>query len=187
MKTDKKTERINKKAQMKIQQMSFLLIAVFMFFSLVGMIVVTMMLSNIRNSVADLKEQDARLLASRIANSPEFSCGEVYGDQKTDCIDLDKVMVLIDNSDKYETFWGVDNIEIRRTYPLLIIGGNVVGERLCTKDSYPRCNYFKIMDKPLLGVDKSNFVALCRKEKYMGEIVNKCEMGKIIIRYGEDE
>jgi len=193
-----KTKPLSKKAQMKIQQMSFLLIAVFMFFALVGMIVITVMLSNIKDSVTNLREQNAKLLASRIANSPEFSCGESFGEQKTDCIDLDKVMVLKDNIGKYKNFWGVTNIEIRKDYPLAIVGRQpVTGERECTKDpsatypspTYPNCNYIQLLnganDAGKTGFDTSNFVALCRKQSYRGEVVNKCEIGKIIIRYEE--
>jgi hypothetical protein len=166
-----------KKAQMKIQQMSFLLIAVFLFFALVGMVVVTVMMSDIKNSATDLREQNAKLLASKIANSPEFSCGYVYGDKKSDCIDEDKVMVLKDNIDKYKNFWGVSSIEIRRIYPKWTL----TKDKECTETNYPNCNIITLISSQ--GFDKSNYVALCRKEKYRGEIVNKCEMAKIIIRY----
>ena len=76
-----------KRGQMKIQQMSFMLIAVFLFFALVGMIVLGFMLGNLKNNATTLKEQNAMLLASRMASSPELWCGEVYGREKTDCID----------------------------------------------------------------------------------------------------
>ncbi|MCX6750774.1 MAG: hypothetical protein NTZ83_04915 [Candidatus Pacearchaeota archaeon] len=168
-----------KKAQMKIQQMSFLLIAVFLFFALVGMVVLTVMMSDIKNSATDLREQNSKLLASKIANSPEFSCGEVYGTQKTDCIDEDKVMVLKDNINKYEKFWGISGIEIRRIYPKWTL----TKDKECTETNYPNCNIITLISSQ--GFDRSNFVALCRKEKYQGEIVNKCEMAKIIIRYEE--
>jgi len=169
---------------MKIQQMSFMLIAVFMFFALVGMIVVTLMLSHIRDSATQLKEQNAKLMASRIAGSPEFTCGEVYGSVKTDCIDLDKVMALKLNIDKYTKFWGVTNIQIRRIYPPIIIN-NQAREVECTNTNYPRCNLINLVSNSNSGYDRSNYVALCRKEKYNDEVVNKCEMGEIILRYQE--
>jgi hypothetical protein len=167
---------INKKAQMKIQQMSFMLIGVFLFFALVGMIIITIKFSGLKQAATDLEEQNAILLVAKLANSPEFSCGDVYGNQKTDCIDADKVMMLKENIGKYIDFWGVSNIEIRRIYPI-----NKGIE--CTTLNYPNCDTIKLINKSASGYDKSNFVALCRMEKYHDEVVNKCEMAKIIVRY----
>lgn len=168
-----------KKAQMKIQQMSFMLLAVFLFFSLVGMIIITVKMSELRNSATELEKQNAMLLATKLANSPEFSCGDVYGTPKTDCIDLDKVMMLKENIKKYSDFWGSSNIEIIKLYPK----NKTLTE--CNSINYPTCNYIKLFNKTLEGYDASNFVALCRKEKDKSEIVTKCEMGQIIIRYVE--
>ncbi len=187
-----------KSGQMKIQQMSFMLLGVFLFFALVGMIILTVKFSDLKQSATDLKEQNALLLVTKLANSPEFSCGEVFGTQKTDCIDWDKVMILKENINKYSGFWGVSNIEIRRVYPEnkeiecrtnadcasdICVRGECTVE--CTQLNYPKCNLITLIDKPSLGYSKSNFVALCRKEKYNEEIVNKCEMAKLIVRYEE--
>jgi hypothetical protein len=171
-----KTKR--KKGQMKIQQMSFMLLAVFIFLAMVGMMVVTVKMSELKNSATVLKEQNAILLVSKLANSPEFFCGEVYGTQKTDCIDEDKVMVLKDNINKYINFWGVSNIEIRRVYPK---NNNIT----CNSTNYPNCDTITLIDKPSTGLGRSNFVALCRKEKSKDGIVNKCEMAELIVRYDE--
>jgi hypothetical protein len=168
-----------KNAQMKIQQMSFMLIAVFIFFALVGMMVLTVKMSELRTSATALKEQNAKLLVTKLANSPEFTCGGVYGSPKTDCIDEDKVMILKDNIDKYTTFWGATNIQIRRIYPK----SNTDVE--CTNITYPKCNLITLINKPLTGFDYSNFVALCRKENYKDQIVSTCEMAKLIVRYEE--
>lgn len=175
---------INKKAQMKIQQMSFMIVAVFLFLAMVGMIVVTLKLSDMRSDATKLQEENAMLLASKIANSPEFSCGDAfYGE--SDCIDLDKVMILKNNIGKYTwkgtNFWGVKNIEIRKVYPATIPPDRTIE---CTYTNYPRCNYIKLITSPdNTGIKKSNYVALCRKEKYNSETINKCEMGEIILTY----
>jgi hypothetical protein len=173
----KTASKLNK-GQMKIQQMSFMLLGVFLFFVLVGIIIITVTFSGLKQSATDMKEQNAFLLVSKLANSPEFSCGESFGTEKTDCIDEDKVMALKANIGKYLDFWGVTNIEIRRVYP-----ANKGIE--CTQSNYPNCDTIKLINKPSLGYDKSNFVALCRKERYNDEIVNKCEMAKVIVRYEE--
>jgi len=171
-------KKANKKAQMKVQQMSFMLLGIFLFFVLVGMIILTVSFSGLKQSATDLKEQNAILLVTKLANSPEFSCGNVYGNQKTDCIDEDKVMMLKENVGKYLDFWGVSNIEIRRVYPE---NKNMA----CTSGNYPRCDTIKLINKPASGYGKSNFVSLCRKELYKGQIIDKCDIAKIIVFYEE--
>ena len=54
---------MNKIAQMKIQQMAFMLIAITLFFMLVGLFLASTGLSNIKQSKAQLEEDNAALLA----------------------------------------------------------------------------------------------------------------------------
>lgn len=176
---------------MKIQQMSFMIIAVFIFLAVVGMMVFTIKLNSIRISASELESENAKLLASKIANSPEFSCGNLYGGSKTDCIDLDKVMALRSNIGKYTgDFWGVSNIEIRKVYPEW-----VWEDKECTPNNYPNCSMIHLITPSEKGEGKYNYVSLCRKEIYrkningrtFDEVVDKCEVGKIIVRYGGEE
>jgi hypothetical protein len=171
---------INKKSgQMKIQQMSFMIIAVFLFLAMVGMMVVTIKMSDLKNSATALEEQNAMLLVTKLANSPEFSCGDVYGTAKTDCIDEDKVMTLKANIDRYSNFWGVSSIEILRIYP----PKNPLAKDIeCTSTNYPKCNLITVMSGSS-DFDKSNYVALCRKERYNDEFVNTCEIARLIVGY----
>jgi hypothetical protein len=178
IKMAKKGKMLNKQAQMKIQQMSFLLLAVFIFFALVGMFLLKIKVTGITDTATTLQENNAMLLVTKLANSPEFSCEFAYGTEKTDCIDADKVMVLKENIEKYSGFWGVTNIEIRKIYPK---NRNIT----CTSTNYPNCDTINLFDKPISGNDKSNFVAWCRKEKYNDEIQNSCELARISVSYEE--
>ena len=164
------------KGQMKIQQMAFMLIAVTLFFSLVGMFFLVIFVSNLRESASILEEKNALLLVTKLANSPEFSCGESFGPGKLNCVDGDKIMMLKKNSDRYEDFWGVDNIEIRKIYP-------VSEDVECTTVNYPNCNIIKIREGNL-SFEFSNFVSLCRKENVEGVVENKCDLAKIMVSYG---
>ena len=178
-----------KKAQFKIQQMAFMLIAVTLFFVLVGMFFVMVVFSNIRESASLLEEENALLLVTRLANSPEFSCENAFGETKINCVDSDKIMALKNNINKYSGFWGVSGIEIRKIYPE---GSGVE----CTSENSPDCDKIKII--PGSGTGISNFVALCRKEKTVKEIYDeegnltetysyiqdKCELARIIVYYG---
>mgnify|MGYP005630153385 FL=1 len=102
------------KAQMKIQQTAFMLIALTVFFVLVGMFALKMKMSNLQETAGELKEMEAKILLGKLSNSPEFNCAESFGDQMTNCIDFDKAMVLKSRASNYSSFWGVKNIEILR-------------------------------------------------------------------------
>ena len=130
--------------------------------------------SGLKKEVAISQEKDALNLVSKIANSPEFSCGAAYGGQKVNCIDLDKIMGLIKNNETYGNFWKVKSLEIRKIYP-------VEEEIICNSQNYPECNYFKIYSKGGISEDQSSFATLCRKEFEINGIYNKCEIGKILI------
>ena len=107
------------KGQLKIQQMAFVLIAVTLFFVIVGLFVLAISFSGLRESAEILKEENALALVSQLANSPEFSCENVFDGTALNCIDGDKVMALKENIEVYSKFWGVKGIEIRKIYPEL--------------------------------------------------------------------
>jgi len=162
---------LSKKAQMKIQQMAFMLIAITIFFVLVGMFVLVIKFAGLKEAAELLEGENAMLLVTKIANSPEFSCGAAFGNAKLNCIDMDKVMGLKDNKAYVGGgFWGVDNIEIRWIHP------NDNAEVNCM-DSYPECGIFRLRDKEIQS-EYSNFVNLCHKTI---EGKDKCEIGRIMI------
>lgn len=170
----------DKLGQMKIQQMTFMLIAVTLFFVLVGMFLLVISFSGIKKSANELCEKNAMLLSTKLANSPEFSCGNSFGTGKTNCIDSDKLMVLRDNIEKYEDFWDVTNIEIRKIFP-------EETEEMCNRGNYPNCNLIQVRSENDEGIYISNFVSLCRKGTYEGRAYDKCELGKIMIKYNYGE
>lgn len=167
-----------RKAQFKTQQMAFMLIAVVVFFAFVGILVLAFNLSSIKETANLLEEQNAMLLVSKLADSPEFSCGEVFGGARTNCIDFDKIMILKQDISKYKGFWGVSNIEIRKI--------NDSGKDIsCSMANYPACNVIRLLENSSTGYDYSNFVSLCWKENNEGNIYDKCEIAKLIVRYKE--
>ena len=173
-----------KKAQMKIQQMAFMLMAVTLFFLLVGMFALVWGFSGLKESALKLEEKNAMLLVTKLANSPEFSCGNSFGTQKISCVDIDKVMALKTMSDKYSNFWGdIDNIEIRMIYPKI----NSEKDIECTSGNYPECDVIKIYDKETTGNYIWNFVSLCRKKTSETNIDNECRLGKIFVSYTNKE
>ena len=162
-----------KKAQLKIQQMAFMLIAITLLFALAGMFVLVFMFSGLKESATALNERNALLLVSRLANSPEFSCGESFGMLKLNCVDQDKVLILKQNSKTYSGFWGIAGIEIQKIYPESL--------EECTLGNYPNCGLITIYSEKNKGVSSSNFISLCRKASSENGIYDKCEIAKLII------
>jgi hypothetical protein len=164
----------NKKGQMKIQQMIFMIIAVIILFAMVGLFFLSTAFSSLRKSATTLAQEESMLLVSRLANSPEFSCGNAFGNSKTNCVDFDKVAGLKNHIGEYSDFWGVAKIEIRKIYPS--------GEKLCTEANYPNCEIFKILDKNVNTLPYShNFISLCRKELNDKITYDKCELALLMI------
>jgi hypothetical protein len=115
-------------------------------------------------------------LVTKLANSPEFSCGDSFGSDKINCVDADKVMVLQKHIDKYSNFWGVAEIQIRKIYP------KVDGEVVCTFTNYQDCNIIEVFSKDVNALPPaSNFISLCKKDSYEGEVYDKCELARLMI------
>ena len=172
-------KKLTKSGQMKIQQMAFMLIAVTLFFALVGLFVMTIVFSNLRGSADLLEEKNALLLVSKLAESAEFSCGEAFSGSRTNCVDFDKVMALEQNIGKYSGFWDVSGIEIKK-----ILNSSETGE--CSTENYPNCGEIKILEA-VNGTGVSNFISLCRKERIEEQIQDKCEVARLIVTYNGDE
>ena len=181
LKSFRSNQKMDKLGQVKIQQMAFMLLAVTLFFVLVGLFVLVIRFAGIGDAATALEEKNALLLTTKMANSPEFSCGNVYGTGNINCIDGDKVMALMKNIEDYDGFWGnrVSNIEIKKIYP-------EEETKLCTLGNYPDCNTIRIISGEVKGFSAENFVSLCRKESEAGETYDKCEIAKILISYDEN-
>jgi|SRR3989344_3091282 len=171
---------LNKTAQLKIQQMAFMLMAVTLFFVLVGMLFLVIKGSSLQNEYSNLQETNAKKLASKLANAPEIACGGAYGTSRGNCVDLDKVMLLKagENLNNYKNFWEVNNIQVIKTYP-------VEDRVVCTFSNYPDCQVVEVYERTGKsgGIFVSNFVNLCRKEVFEGESYDKCEIGLITASY----
>lgn len=165
------------KGQMKIQQMMFLILAITLFFVLVGLFLLTTNLSSMKQKATSLQEENARLLVSRIADSPEFSCGNSFGTSMSSCIDLDKVMGLKSSLESYGNgnFWGISGLEIVKTYP-----ENPGIE--CTSENFPNCGKITLINSTN-GTGVSNFVSLCEFDSINGSPYPRCFIGEAIVTY----
>jgi hypothetical protein len=165
---------VNKLAQMKIQQMAFMLVAVILFFALVGMFVLVVRFSGLRQASVILEQENSMLLVTKLANSPEFACGFSFGSSRLSCIDGDKIMILKEHISEYSGFWGIAEIEIRKIYSDSGIE--------CNSGNYPDCGIIKLYSKNVNKLPaSSNFVALCWKESSDTGVYGKCEIARLMI------
>lgn len=180
-----------KRAQLKIQQMAFMLLALTLFFALIAMFFVGIKMSGLKERRTDLAKENAMLLSTRIANSPEFACGSSFGGTKLSCVDADKFLVLKESPDlieKYkqvsgnseDTFWGSEaNIVIRKIYPK-----SEYNNIECNLANYPNCGILNLFEKEINSEYSTN-VLLCRKEQSLDsdDYYNKCEIAKLMVTF----
>jgi len=165
-----KNKMKNKKAQLKIQEMSFMLIAVVLFFILAGLFAVSVIYSNLHGSATQIEEEKTYSAILNLASSAEFSCG------KPNCVDADKLIVLAsDKADVYKKFWPFSSLVVITESGLNKEESEMIE---CTKGNYPNCDKFVVFDKDKEDTTKSTFIALCRKENENGRIYDKCEIAK---------
>ena len=172
-------KKLNTRAQLRIQEMAFMLVGVVLFFSLVGIIVIGVIYSGLYNEANALAEQKTLGAMVALADSPEFSCVS----SKSNCIDGDKAISL-KNKSAYIKFWSFSSLRIITRYSAFSLGYDKMIE--CTKANYPNCDVITIYDRKTAGeIANSNFVAFCRKEyqdfgNLQGRSYDKCEVGMIV-------
>lgn len=165
----------NKKAQMNIQEMLFILLGVFFFFVLVGMFVLSVFYSGMYKEATDIAKSRTLSSITNLASTPEFSCGE------PNCVDADKLMGLVQyeaTNKNYRNYWPFSSLYVVRTSAF-----NKPFESMieCTAGTYPDCDKFSVYDKNVKNEESiSSYVALCRKELEEGYTYNKCEIAKLV-------
>ncbi|MDP1695562.1 MAG: hypothetical protein Q8L29_01460 [archaeon] len=167
MKEMKNLNVSSSRAQMKIQEMAFVLVAIMIFFGLVVLLYMSIRLPSLRQDVNILAQNEASELAKGLSSTPEFAFTIT---DCSHCIDMDKVIAL-KSMNTYKDFWKLDYLKIEKVYPVQ------TGE--CTGTNYPNCQSITIIDNEEFGTPSSAFVALCRQAFENGEFYPKCELGRI--------
>lgn len=163
----------NTQSQMSLKEMSFMVVALAIFFSLILLFYVTISFGGLKQDVEKGKREGSILLAAKLAGSPEFACAT----GGSLCIDIDKIIVLTGHKD-YARFWGNDvaGIRIEKVYP----SENRAIE--CNIANYDKCTTFTIKSKTTPNViEDSSFASLCRREYKNSYSYQQCDLGKIII------
>lgn len=158
----------NKKGQMKIQEMAFVLVAIVIFFAMVALVYLSIRFHGLRESASLQREESAKELAKKLADIPEFSW---TGGGCSGCMDAEKALALKE-MDAYKKFWDIDYLMIEKVYPNMT-------KRECTRANYPDCSTITLINNTKeYGIPVTAFIALCSYEPSKGGYV-KCELGKI--------
>ncbi|MEK6855139.1 MAG: hypothetical protein AABX73_02870 [Nanoarchaeota archaeon] len=158
----------SKKAQLKIQQMAFVLVALMIFFSLVALVFLSIWLSDLKGNTQELKDKEALEIIRKISGTPEFTF--TSSSDCSSCIDLDKV-IMAKSMDSYQNLFNLDYLLIERVYPPAT-GGE------CTRSNYPNCNQITIIKKTEdYGLAPGAFVTLASWSSEKNSF--KYEIGRI--------
>lgn len=166
-----------KKSQIKIQEMSFMLIALAIFFAIIFLFYLAITTAGLKKEVQKLERQSSIGIVARLADAPEFNCEGSY----TVCIDTDKLLSFMERKENYQMYWGesVKGLVIKKIFSFELFSSEKEVE--CIKGNYPGCNTFTIIPPANGTIADASYVALCRLEYKNQYNFPKCGLGKIII------
>jgi len=158
------------KGQMKIQQMAFMIVAVFFFFVLVGLFFLEIQFKDIKSGAAQLQKDQAISSLKVIADMPELN----YNSRESMMIDEDKLKIISGNFGlDYDLFWPVASVGVYKVYPAF----NEV--KKCPGFG---CNFYEIYNNEQKNVKTySTYVSICKKMKEYGSVYDRCEVGKLVV------
>jgi hypothetical protein len=156
-------------AQMKIQQMAIMILAVFLFFILAGLFILTIQSRGLFQNYDILQKNKAITSLKSISGMTEFAC-----DFKThSCLDEDKLLAMAELSRSYSGFWSVSSIEVYKIYPAF---SKVID---CPNTN---CNHYKIYNSGKnTTLSYSTLISICKKARYDGSPYEVCEIGKLVV------
>jgi len=151
------------RSQLKIQQMAFMIVAVFFFFALAGLFVLSYYSRSLKGSVEQLQKDQAISSLQTLTDMPELSCGYL-------CLDVDKLIVM--SGEDYEPMWPVASIKVYKVYPAF------ESEIECPGQD---CNYYDVYDSGQGDLKEySSFVSVCQKVR-IGAVYEQCDIGKLVV------
>ncbi len=162
--------------QMKIMQMSFMIIGVFFFFVLVGLFVMGIMFADVRENAEELARAQAISSIEGIAGMSELN----YKQSWSMSLDEDKLRVMAGGfAARYEEFWPIASLEVYKICP----DCNEIVE--CPASE---CNHYDVYDSGQRNVEKvSSYVSICKRTLEFEGFYDRCEIGKLVVGMRKNE
>jgi len=155
----------SKKAQLKIQQMAFVLIAIFIFFAIVALISISVWMNYQKKQVVNLEADKAREFAQKITGTPELK----WSQDCSSCVDMDKA-IMLKNRTVYKNFFGLDYLSFEILYP-------ITENKECVVGNYPNCNKITLIQEKSFDSASKAYISLCRWDQETNN--EKCYLGAI--------
>ena len=150
---------MEKNAQVKIQEMAFMLVAVMLFFILVGLFAAVLLFDSINKKAEEVALRKTYTSITNLAESPEFSCTL----SKTNCVDADKVIFLQNRSKTYMNYFPYSSLRIIRFDAFNLKEEDM---KTCNFENYPDCDVIIIYDKKVrYETFMPSYIILCQKIK----------------------
>lgn len=156
---------VNRFGQMKIQQMAFMIVAVFFFFILVGLFFLSWQTKSVHEGHAELQKEQTLSSLKTLTDMSELNC-----DGLSNCVDADKLIVM--GGVDYSELWPVSSIEVYKIYPAF---------NSSIKCPAKDCNYYYVYDSGQKNtLEYSTYVSICKKNNIGGYVYDECEIGKLV-------
>lgn len=160
------------RAQIQIQEIAFVLLALILLFGLVLLIFSMFQIAKTRELAIYLQKEKIIAMLDSIANMPEFSCKKAY------CLDEEKIIGYIEKENKeiYNNLWKKSRIaiiKVERIYPKR--SGN------CNAHNYPNCKTYIIYNSGKDYQAYSTFMPLCYYNSEISSV--KCDIAKLIVGF----
>ena len=140
-------------------QMSFMIVAIFIFFVMVALGYIIYESRDLKNTAMDFQREKAISSLNVITNMPELRCGSSESAYEELCLDEDKVVVMMNLSGNYSIKWPVAFVKVREIYPGTLS--------------------YVVYDSGQKEIESySSFIALCKRERD-NNFGFKCGLGKL--------
>lgn len=164
-----KNKKINKKAQLKIQEMAFVLVAVIFLFALVLLMFAAIQSRQTQKYAIQSREARAITFLEVVSALPELRCSSSFSStSEAVCVDRDKLAFFnssLSMQEIYSVLWKnalISKIEVQEVYPIIIPTPSYIVYKLDNTQNISSRTY-------------STYAALC-SESSRG---STCSIGKI--------
>jgi len=172
------------RAQMKIQQMAVMILAVFFFFVLVGLFFLGIVFKDVKGGAAELHREQAISSLRVIADMSELN----YDSSWSMSLDEDKLRIMSGEFGRvYDLFWPVASVGVYKIYPRFDEVKKCPGVG---------CNFYDVYDNGQsdtltdIGDNQvgaiyvktySAYVSICKRIRESGSTYDDCEVGKLVV------
>lgn len=165
-----------KKAQFRIQQMVFMIVALMFFFILAGLFFIGYQYKQVKVNFSELEKEQAISFLSVMQSMPEFSYSSKDSRTIGICLDWDKLQIISSKSSDFSELFPVETIKVIKAFSETI--------KQCPGDN---CNYYVIYDSGKKNIQEyETYSCFCKKQSENSVSYDKCELGRLIVGVSDD-